>query len=347
MEGLSAVGASQPGTADRIKRLRGFSLPRASGVLIAIVVVMIVFAVMNQYFLTVQNLLGMLRAMSSLAIMALGEMLVIVVGEIDLSVGSSYGLGAMALGVLWMHGIPFYLSLVLGLGVGALAGLMTAFFTTYVRIPSFVVTLGMLNLEQGITLLISGSQSISPSYSLPPGHGSELAFFNGLAGAQLPLGIPAQVVWMAVAAIVVGLVFNRFLFGFRLKAIGGNPEAAKLQRLPIRRYKFWVFAVSGLLAALAGILDFSFIGTTDPTSGASLTFPVFAAVIIGGASLSGGRGSVLGTLIGALLLAVLQNGLALLDVGAYAQLVFVGLVTIGAVAVDQWGALRQWGTRST
>jgi ribose/xylose/arabinose/galactoside ABC-type transport system permease subunit len=124
------------------------------------------------------------------------------------------------------------------------------------------------------------------------------------------------------------------LFGFRLKAIGGNLDAAKLLKLPVSKYKICAFGISGLLASLAGVLDFSYIGTTNPTSGSTLTFPVFAAVIIGGASLSGGKGRVVGTLVAAGLLAVLSNGMSLLNVGAFGQLIFTGVVTIGAVALD-------------
>jgi ribose/xylose/arabinose/galactoside ABC-type transport system permease subunit len=136
------------------------------------------------------------------------------------------------------------------------------------------------------------------------------------------------------------VLLHRTLFGFRIAAIGGNPSAAAVVKLPVKRYKFWVFAIAGLCAALAGILDFSFIGSTTPTAGASLTFPVFAAVIIGGASLNGGRGTILGTVIGAFFLSLMSNGLSLLGVGTFAQLIFVGIVTIGAVAVDRWTSAR-------
>ena len=313
------------------------NLARTNGVLIIVILVLIAFSILNRYFFTAANMFSLLRVMSTLAILAMGQLLVIVSGEIDLSVGSIFGLGAMLTGVLWISGVPVYFALLIALLMGVVSGMITAWLVTYVRVPSFVATLGMMNLLSGITLLISNSRSISPAYilqDLPGSHVKELKLFNGLAGLKLPFGIPMQVVWMIILAIIMGILYNRFLFGFRLRAIGGNPEAAKLMKLPVTKYKFLVFIICGLFASLGGILDLSFIGTADPSGGGTLTFPVFAAVIIGGASLSGGRGSVAGTLIAAFLLVVLQNGLSLVGVGAFVQLLFVGVVTIGAVALD-------------
>lgn len=150
-----------------------------------------------------------------------------------------------------------------------------------------------------------------------------------------------QAVWMIVIAIVFWFLMNRSLFGFRLKAIGGNPEAARLARLPVTRYKFAAFIISATMACTAALLDFSFIGSAQPSAGQQLLFPTFAAVIIGGASLAGGRGSVAGTIAGALLLATLANGVALLAAGPFAQQVLLGTVTIGAVLLDQFTQRRR------
>ena len=140
---------------------------------------------------------------------------------------------------------------------------------------------------------------------------------------------------MAIFAVIFWVLLHRSLFGFRLLAIGGNPAAAKIARLPVRKYKFVVFMLCSLMAAVAGILDFSYIGSVGPNSGAAFTFPVFAAVVIGGASLSGGKGTVVGAILGAALLAVLRNGMAIMGVGAFLGLIFVGVVTIGAVTLDR------------
>lgn len=313
------------------------AMRRGGGLVLAIIAVGIVFTALRSEFLTSSNILELLRSMSSLAIVALGLTLVIIVGELDLSIGAVYGLAAMVMGLLWTAGTPLPLALAAGLCSGLAVGAVNAALTTLCSIPSFIVTLGMLNFVQGVTLWISNAQAVSPAFEsgskISPG---ALSIFEGIGKAELPLEIPMQVAWMVAIAIVVGIVLHRTLFGFRLMAIGGNPGAARLARLPVVRYKWAAFMAAGLLAAVAGILDFSFLGSTDATSGLSLTFPVFAAVIIGGASLTGGRGTVWGTLIGALLLSMLTNGLALLGVGAYAQLMFVGVVTVTAVGIDQF-----------
>jgi len=135
--------------------------------------------------------------------------------------------------------------------------------------------------------------------------------------------------------VVFWVVRHRTLFGFRLLAVGGNPDAARVARLPIAKYKWVVFMLSTFMAAVAGILDFSYVGSVGPGSGLSLTFPVIAAVVIGGASLNGGRGTIAGTLIGATLLAVIRNGLAIMGVGSYGALIVTGVVIIGAVAFDR------------
>jgi ribose/xylose/arabinose/galactoside ABC-type transport system permease subunit len=308
---------------------------RLAGLLGAIVVTMVIFQSLNSYFLTATNMLGLLRSMSSLAIVACGVTLVLVAGELDLSVGSIYGLGAMVPATLWLDGWSLPAALAAGIAAGALAGTVNAFVTTMLNVPSFIATLGMLSLAQGITFLISNSQSVTASRSLP-GYN----FFTNLSNMQLPFEIPAQVLWLVLVSLVLAFLLRHTVFGFRLSAIGGNTPAAVRAALPVRAYKFWVFALSGVLATLAGVLDFSLIGSTTPTSGTSLTFPVFAAVIIGGASLLGGRGSISGTLAGAFFLTLLSNGLSLLGVGAYAQLLFTGIVTIGAVALDRWTNTR-------
>lgn len=325
-------------TADRL-RFAGKSLARVGGLLLAVVALMAVFAFLSDgRFLIFGNLLGMLRYMSTVAILGLGLCVVLVVGEIDLSFGNLYGLTAMLVAVAWIvWGWPVYLAILLAFAVAVLVGCFNAFFTSIVKIPSFIATLGSSTLLFGFTLLVSKSQSFNPAYP-PPGtviDEGQAAFFRGLSNQSLPLGLPMQVLWMAAAALVFGFLLSRSLFGFRLKAIGGNQRAAELARLPVVRHKFLAFVLMAVAACLAALLDFAFIGSIQPTAGQQLLFPTFAAVIIGGASLSGGRGTVVGTLSGALLLAVIANGLALLAAGSFTQQMFLGTVTIGAVVLDQ------------
>jgi ribose/xylose/arabinose/galactoside ABC-type transport system permease subunit len=310
---------------------------RMGGLFLAIIGVAIVIFVLKPNSFNLDVGISVLRAMSSVAIMSLGLTLVIVVGEIDLSFGAMYGLGANVLAVLWiLYGIPVYLALPLAIGAGALVGVFNGALVTWLKIPSFIVTLGSYNLLYGLSLWITHTSTFNPLYP-PPGAEvpeGQLGFFNGMTASFGAHPISLEVIWMLALAVIVGLLLHRSLFGFRLMAIGGNPVAARLARLPVTRYKVLAFVLCGMLAAIAGILDFSFIQTVQPNSGLSFTFPVFAAVIIGGASLSGGKGTIIGTMGGALLLAELQQGLALLSPGPHVQQLFLGFVTITAVALD-------------
>jgi ribose/xylose/arabinose/galactoside ABC-type transport system permease subunit len=171
----------------------------------------------------------------------------------------------------------------------------------------------------------------------------QLNFFVSLTQQLGAHQFSAEIFWMLGIAAVVGFALHGSLFGFRLYAVGGNATAARLARLPVDRLKTIAFVASGVLAAIAGILDFSFVQTTQPDIGLSQTFPVFAAVVIGGASLSGGKGSIIGTMGGAFLLAELQTGIAVLSPGPYAQQIFLGVVTIGAVGLDILASrIRTW-----
>ena len=323
----------------------GDVLLRVGGVFITVIIVMAIFAILsNGKFLIPANLLNILRYASTVAIVGLGLLLVIVVGEIDLSFGFLYGLCANVMAVAWlMWGWPAPVALVAAFLVAIFWGLFNAFFTTVIRIPSFIATLGSGTLIFGFTLLITDTKTFNymyPDSGIKPSVG-DVDFFRGLANQALPERFPMQGVWMILVAVVFWFLLSRSLFGFRLKAIGGNPEAARLARLPVRKYKFAAFLACALMACLAAMLNFSFIGSTQPSAGQELLFPTFAAVIIGGASLSGGRGSVAGVIMGALLLAVLANGLALLSAGPFAQQMLLGTVTIGAVVLDQFTQRRR------
>jgi ribose/xylose/arabinose/galactoside ABC-type transport system permease subunit len=211
-----------------------------------------------------------------------------------------------------------------------------------VKIPSFIATLGSSTLVFGLTLWVGQTQNLS--YQYPPiGHtvsGSQASFFKNLGAANLPGNFPEQGIWTLSLLVIFAFVLARTLFGFRLKAIGGSRPAAEVVRLPVKRYIFIAFVVCACTACLAGLLDFSFVGTASPNDGQAYLFPVFAAVIIGGASLSGGKGSAFGTVMGALLLAVLANGFALIAAGPFAQQLLLGSVTVGAVVIDRLTSKR-------
>ncbi|MXV89207.1 MAG: ABC transporter permease [Acidimicrobiia bacterium] len=341
---------------DRVlPRLGGLGLQRVGGLLAAVVIAGFIFAVWSDWlFLKTGNLVVMIRLMGVLGIIGLGLLVVLLVGEIDLSFSALAVLSAVVMGKMWVElGYHIAIGILVAFAVAIGVGLFNSFFVNVVKVPSFIVTLGSNTLVFGFTLLISRNTPIL-AQKLPPDpeewqvrggdyvDAAEYTFFRALASNYaLPGRFPLQVVWLAGFAIVFGILLSRGVFGFRMKAIGGNEQAAVLAKLPVRRYKTLAFVICACMAAVGGLLDFSFISQVQPNQGGVYLFPVFTAVIVGGASLSGGRGTVSGTLLGALLLAVISNGLALNATGAFVQQMWLGTVTIGAVVLDQWTRSRQ------
>lgn len=337
---MAAIVKDRPGPMGWFGTQQGLNSLRLLGLAIGICLIAIVFGILRPQFFSAANQLTLLRSMVPLGIVALAQMLVILVGEIDLSVGAVYGLGSIVLAAFWLGGgsAPFEMSfipaLLLALGAVAFAGLVSGFLVLRAGLPSFIATLGMLNIAQGVQLLLGNAATFTPDYNEPLPPEWERSFFTAFGGLDIGGGVPSEILWLFAAIIVFGLIRHRTVFGFRLVAIGGNPEAAKIARLPIAKYKYVVFLLSGLAAGIAGIIDFSYVGSVGPTDAGSLLFSVIAAVVIGGASLNGGRGTVLGTLLGVILLSLLNNGLSLLGVGSFAQLLFIGIVTVVAVWID-------------
>ncbi|MBV8397047.1 MAG: ABC transporter permease [Actinobacteria bacterium] len=320
------------------------TLARLGGVTLAVIAVGAYFSIRtNGQMLVGSNLLGILRGLSSIAIMGFGLTVVIIAGEIDLSFAAVYGLSTNIVAVLWVtHGWPVYVAILIAFLAAVAVGVFNAFFTAVVKIPSFIATLGSSTLVFGLTLYIGQTQNIS--YQYPPigktvSHGST-SFFHDLGAASLPGGFPEEGIWAIGALLLFSFLLARTLFGFRLKAIGGSRAAAAVVRLPVTRYIFLAFIIGACMACLAGILDLSFVGSASPDDGQADLFPVFAAVIIGGASLAGGKGSAIGTVGGALLLAVLANGFALIASGPFASQILLGTVTVGAVVIDRFTSKR-------
>jgi ribose/xylose/arabinose/galactoside ABC-type transport system permease subunit len=320
------------------------TLARLGGVTLAVIIVGAYFSVRTHgQLLDLSNLFGILRGLSSIAIMGFGLTLVIVAGEIDLSFAAVYGLSTNIVAVLWINdGMSVYLAILIAFLAAIAVGLFNAFFTVVVKIPSFIATLGASTLIFGLTLLIGQTQNLS--YQYPPNPGavskSSINLFQNLGAAALPHQFPEQGIWTIALLLIFAFLLNRTLFGFRLKAIGGSRSAAEVVRLPVKRYIFIAFIASACMGCLAGLLDFSFVGSAGPDDGQTFLFPVFAAVIIGGTHLAGGKGSAMGTLTGALLLAVLANGFALIAAGPFASEILLGTVTIGAVVIDRFTSKR-------
>lgn len=288
----------------------------------------ILFQIKTHVFFNGGNLQSILLFMTSVAIVGYGMTIIIVAGELDLSVGSIYGLSSMSTALMWKGGMHFLLAAFLGVLVGALAGFINGIIVTKLRVNSFIATLGTLSLYAGITLWISNNVAMSP--------GSDLSGYKiyEFIGTSSPFGLPIQIYWLIMFSPIMWFILHRTIFGFRVAAIGGNRAAAEAAHMPVTRIKIYAFTITGALAAIAGIIDFSLVSSVSPTAGSTVMFSVLAAVIIGGAALSGGRGTMVGTVTGVFLLAVLTNGLGLLGAGAFAQLVFQGAVILIAISTD-------------
>lgn len=335
---LSSAGGAQAQTAPQ-RNLAIDALLRGGGLVAVIILLAVVLIILKPNLGNLNVLSTLLRSMVPIAIVAIGLTLVIIAGEIDLSFGAVYGLALNALAVMWVvGGLSIFVAVPVAIGIGAAVGLVNGLLVTMVKIPAFIVTLGTYSFVQGITLWVSNTQTYDAAY--PPAGKSinqpEYDFFVGLTQRIGSMQFSLAVLWMLAIALVFGFLLHRTLFGFRLMAIGGNPVAAQLARLPVKKYKILAFVLCGALAATAAVLQFSYAHNSQPNAGLEMTFPVFAAVIIGGASLSGGKGTIIGTILGALLLAVLTLGLSVLSPGPHVQQMFLGAITIGAVALDLW-----------
>lgn len=315
---------------------RKFLHAREAGVLAALVLLFVLGTVLSPSFLQPGNLLSVGQQISQIGIMAIGATFVIVNGEIDLSVGSIYALSAISTGMAIAAGVAWPLAILIGLGVGILAGLLNGLAVVFLGVPSFIVTLGSLSVFRGLTLLISDGAPISLSADQPG-----VAEFTLLGQGRLFGVIPMQLlVFIAVAAIGVVLL-SRSRLGFNTYAVGGNQEAARLVGIDVKGVKLAAFVLSGLTASIAGVLGLSFLSYVQGVTGTGLELTVISAVIIGGAALFGGSGTMWGTIIGVAFIGVLQNILNINGISSFWQTVVTGLVIVAAVAADTWQRKRK------
>ncbi|MBG0855124.1 substrate-binding domain-containing protein [Streptomyces spinoverrucosus] len=310
-----AGGASGPGGLRR--------LLLDNGALTALIVLVVALSALSGDFLTADNLLNIGVQAAVTAILAFGVTFVIVSAGIDLSVGSVAALSATVLA--WSatsEGVPVVLAVVLAVATGVVCGLVNGFLISYGKLPPFIATLAMLSVARGLSLVIS--------------QGSPIAFPESVSHLGDTLGgwLPVPVLVMVVMGLITAFVLGRTYLGRSMYAIGGNEEAARLSGLRVKKQKLAIYALSGLFAAAAGIVLASRLSSAQPQAAQGYELDAIAAVVIGGASLAGGTGKASGTLIGALILAVLRNGLNLLSVSAFWQQVVIGVVIALAVLLD-------------
>jgi ribose transport system permease protein len=325
-----AVPSAAPAPA-RTGPLRRFVQAREASTFFALLVLFALGSLIAPGFLGTSNLLTVGQQIAQIGIMAVGMTFVIINAEIDLSVGSIYGLGAICAGLLMANDVAWPLAALGGIAAGAVAGLLNGVMTVGFGIPSFIVTLGTLSVYRGVALLLSGGSPVSLSSSDP-----NVAEFNLLGQGKLFGVVPMQLVIFVLIAALGMLVLSRSRYGFNTYAVGGSTEAARLCGINTGRVRILAFTISGTMAGLAGVLGLSFLSYVQGVTGTGMELTAISAVIIGGAALIGGSGTMLGTIIGVAFIGVLQNILNLRGISSFWQTVATGAVIILAVAADTW-----------
>jgi ribose transport system permease protein len=283
----------------------------------------LLLSLLSPYFLTVSNLLNVMEQTSINAVIAVGMTFVILSGGIDLSVGSVLALAGVVLASALQSGWPLPLALLVSVTTGAACGLLNGVLVTLGRLPPFIVTLGMMSVARGLALLYTEGRPISGFDS----------GFRLMATGRVAF-VPVPVLLTLAVYLVAYVLLNRARFGRYVYAIGGNEEATRLSGVPVRFHKTMVYGLSGFTSGLAAAVLTARLNSAQPIAGIMYELDAIAATVIGGTSLLGGSGTLSGTLIGALIMGVLRNGLNLLGISSFLQQVIIGLVIVGAVLVD-------------
>ena len=295
-------------------------------IVLALLVLVVIFSLTTDNFFTTRTLTAILTQLPGLTIVTIGMTLVLISGGIDLSVGSIVALSSAVIGVaLTVFELPLPVAALMGIASGGCAGLVNGVLGSFFRLPIFIVTLGMLEAGRGLAYLVTESQTIYIGPSI-----------QALSMPLLGIGIsPAFLIALGLV-VVSQLVLTRTVFGRYLIAIGTNELAAKISGIRTELYLNAVLLISGLLAGLGGLINAAYLGASDPNAATGLELSAIAAAVIGGTSLMGGRGSIIGAFIGVLIISVLQNGLAQLGVSEPFKRLITGLVIILAVFLDRW-----------
>ncbi len=295
-------------------------------IFLSLILLVVFFSLAADNFFSLSTLTTLLNQLPALTVVTIGMTLVLICGGIDLSVGSIVALSAGVIGVAkttWGFSLPS--AALLGIAAGAGAGLLNGILGSYFRLPIFIVTLGMLEAARGLAYLTTGSQTIYMGAGI-----QTLAM-------PLPIGGLSALLIFAVLLVVIGqLVLTRTIFGRYLIAIGSNETAARISGIETKPYVLSVLVISGTLAGIGGLMNAAYLGSADPNAGIGFELSAIAAAVIGGTSLMGGRGSILGAFIGVLIISVLQNGLAQMGVSEPVKRLITGGVIVLAVVIDKW-----------
>ena len=299
---------------------------------IALIILMAVITIINSNFLTANNLLNLLLQVTSNALIAFGMTFVILTGGIDLSVGSILALSSVLTAGLLGSGMPVTLAILISLILGCILGMMNGLLISYGKLAPFIVTLATMTIFRGATLVYTNGNPITKGLSD--------TFLFQFLGQGYIVGIPFPVIIMFIVFIVLYVLLHKTAFGKSVYAIGGNEKAAYISGVKLNKVKIIIYSISGIMASISGLIITSRLSSAQPTAGASYEMDAIAAVVLGGTSLSGGKGRILGTLIGALIIGVLNNGLNIIGVSAFWQQVVKGVVILIAVLIDRFKVVK-------
>ena len=315
---------------------RRFKLPEEASVIFALLLLIAIVGTLRPIFLKPENLLNLAASYAISALLAGCIVYLLSMGEIDLSFGWILNLSAVIAGVSMIAGVPVWIAIIIGIIAGGVMGAINGVLTVVMRLPLIIVTLGTASVYQGISLITNKSGSVVPTDEKITTN----IFFRALGG-DIETPIPIILIFVVLAFVVLHLVLHKTRFGYRILAIGSNPEAARLAGIPIKQTKILVWALMGFVSGIGGVLFLGFRGAVDPTTGANLLLPVVAAAIIGGTALSGGAGTVWGSLYGALIVGVIGVGVVFLGIDAVWSTLVTGLVILFAIGVDQIVRVRK------
>lgn len=309
---------------ERVKKLNLQYLTLYIGAIAILLIFTVACQLSGKTFLSVSNIQNIITQSSVIAIIAIGQSVVILTGGIDLAVGSIVGFVGIFAGMLIKAGVPIELVCVLAIISGMAFGAMNGVLVSYGRVPAFIVTLGSMQAIRGLTLLINSGRPIS-------GFGQAL---SNIMGAQI-FGIPISIFYVFVFYALMIFIMSKTRFGRHIYAIGGNANAAKLSGVKVRKVELYAYIIGGIFAAVAGIMLLSRLAYADPNAGNSYEMNAIAATVIGGIALSGGKGSIGNSLVGALILGSLTCGLQILNVATYYQTIITGIAIVAAVFFDK------------
>lgn len=296
--------------------------------LIALVGLMIVITIINPSFLTTNNLLNLLLQVTANGFIAFGMTFVILTGGIDLSVGSSLALSSALAAGLIGGGLPVPVAIVLAICLGGLFGMLNGLLIAYGKLAPFIVTLATMTIFRGATLVYTNGNPVTKGLSD--------SFLFQFLGQGYIVGIPFPVILMFLVFVILAILLHKTAFGKAVYALGGNEKAAYISGIKLNKVKIIIYTISGMMASLSGLIITSRLSSAQPTAGASYEMDAIAAVVLGGTSLSGGKGRIWGTLIGALIIGVLNNGLNIIGVSAFWQQAVKGIVILIAVLLDRF-----------